>query len=260
MGKILIIADRKGSEIATPRGLALAAKLGMAVEVVAFVHVSLKQLKVSAPEQVRIRKQMLAEREKLIQTRIDKHSVSGQRVKLKVLWEKDVAAWVNKRCAAADYEAVVKTGRRTETLIHTSTDWQLLRECPAPVLILSAKKWSRTQPVMACLDLASDASVKRKLNGLILGKAKQLSEELGTPHNTLSFHLNHLSSAGIVSSRKEGRSVIYSANFDVTRDLIGFMVKDCCSVEFASIREDKKTGCSIIELANCYAAETKAPS
>lgn len=85
-----------------------------------------------------------------------------------------------------------------------------------------------------------------------------LSAELGTPHNTLSFHLNHLSNAGIVSSRKEGRSVIYSANFDVTRDLIGFMVKDCCSVEFASIREDRKTGCSIIELANCYETQTKA--
>lgn len=78
-----------------------------------------------------------------------------------------------------------------------------------------------------------------------------LSDALGTPHNTLSFHLNHLSNAGIISSRKEGRSVIYSANFDITRDLIAFIVKDCCSAEFASIREDKKAGCSIIELANC---------
>lgn len=81
--------------------------------------------------------------------------------------------------------------------------------------------------------------------------AGALSEQLGTPHNTMSFHLSHLANAGIISSRKQGRSVIYSANFDVTRGLIAFMVKDCCSVEFANIREDKKTGCSIIELANC---------
>jgi DNA-binding transcriptional ArsR family regulator len=80
-----------------------------------------------------------------------------------------------------------------------------------------------------------------------------LSAELCTPHNTLSFHLNHLSNAGIVSSRKNGRSVIYSANFAVTRDLIDFMVKDCCSADFANIREDKQSGCSIIELANCCA-------
>lgn len=88
--------------------------------------------------------------------------------------------------------------------------------------------------------------------------AGMLSEELCTPHNTLSFHLNQLSNAGMITSRKQGRSVIYSANFDVTRDLIGFMVKDCCSVEFASIREDTKTGSSIIELAHCCKPEAKA--
>jgi DNA-binding transcriptional ArsR family regulator len=89
--------------------------------------------------------------------------------------------------------------------------------------------------------------VKAGPEGLAAGL---ISETLGTPHNTMSFHLNHLSNAGIVSSRKQGRSVIYSANFDVTRDLIGFMVKDCCSSEFANISEDKKTGCSIIKLEN----------
>tara|TARA_R110002073_G_scaffold309524_2_gene479803 strand:- start:777 stop:1127 length:351 start_codon:yes stop_codon:yes gene_type:complete len=77
-----------------------------------------------------------------------------------------------------------------------------------------------------------------------------LSETLGTPHNTMSFHLNHLSNAGIISSRKDGRSIIYAANFEVTRDLIGFMVKDCCSGAFANISENRKTGCSTIKLEN----------
>jgi len=81
--------------------------------------------------------------------------------------------------------------------------------------------------------------------------AGELSEELGTPHNTLSFHLNHLSNAGVISSRREGRSIIYSANYDVMHSLISFMVKDCCSGEFASIHEDKRSGASIIELADC---------
>ena len=79
--------------------------------------------------------------------------------------------------------------------------------------------------------------------------AGAISERLNTPHNTLSFHLNHLSNAGIVSSRRQGRSVIYSANFDTIRDLIGFMIKDCCSTEFATIQEDSRGGCSIVELA-----------
>ena len=90
--------------------------------------------------------------------------------------------------------------------------------------------------------------VKAGPDGLPAGA---ISQELGIPHNTMSFHLNHLSNARVVSSRKEGRSVIYSANYDATRNLIDFMVKDCCSVEFASIRENKQTGGATIELAGC---------
>lgn len=84
-----------------------------------------------------------------------------------------------------------------------------------------------------------------------------ISDELGIPHNTLSFHLKHLVHAGLIGSRKEGRSVIYFANFDEMRDLIGFMIKDCCSVDFASIRQDKRKGCSVIELAD-FCCEPKA--
>ncbi len=85
--------------------------------------------------------------------------------------------------------------------------------------------------------------------------AGELSAKLGTPHNTLSFHLSHLSNAGIVESRREGRSIIYSANYDVMHALINFMVKDCCSDEFASIHREQGSGSSIIELADCCDAD-----
>jgi len=90
--------------------------------------------------------------------------------------------------------------------------------------------------------------VKAGPDGLAAGV---IGSELNTAHNTLSFHLNHLLNAGIVTSRKLGRSVIYSANFAAVSGLIGFLVKDCCRSEFASIREDSSSGSSIIELADC---------
>lgn len=80
--------------------------------------------------------------------------------------------------------------------------------------------------------------------------AGTLSDSLDIPHNTLSFHLNHMSHAGLVLSRREGRSIIYSANFDFFTGLIRFMVEDCCRVEFASVRHNKN-GSSVIELTNC---------
>lgn len=77
-----------------------------------------------------------------------------------------------------------------------------------------------------------------------------LSKQLGIPHNTLSFHLSHMNNAGLVLSRKEGRSVIYTVNFIVFQDLLRFMVDDCCSKNVASTRNSKTDGLSaVIELA-----------
>ena len=81
--------------------------------------------------------------------------------------------------------------------------------------------------------------------------AGTLSDSLDIPHNTLSFHLSHMSKAQLVLSRRQSRSIIYSANFDFFTSLIRFMVEDCCRNEFASIRDDKKKQCSVIELAHC---------
>ena len=70
--------------------------------------------------------------------------------------------------------------------------------------------------------------------------AGTLSAALDIPHNTLSFHLSHMSNAGLVISRREGRSIIYSANFEFFTGLIRYMVEDCCSTGFASSRKNKK--------------------
>ena len=87
--------------------------------------------------------------------------------------------------------------------------------------------------------------------------AGTLSESLNIPHNTLSFHLSHMSHAGLVVSRREGRSIIYRANFEFFSGLIRYMVEDCCRVEFASIRDDKKRKCSVIELSHCCEPKEK---
>lgn len=81
--------------------------------------------------------------------------------------------------------------------------------------------------------------------------AGTLSESLNIPHNTLSFHLRHMSHAGLVVSQREGKSIIYSADFEFFSDLIRYMVENCCRTEFASIRDDTKRKCSIIELSHC---------
>lgn len=70
----------------------------------------------------------------------------------------------------------------------------------------------------------------------------KIAEELEIPANTLSFHLSHMSRAGLVTSRKMGRSITYFANTDLIEKLIGYMQANCCARE--KVSKSKKTNCN----------------
>jgi DNA-binding transcriptional ArsR family regulator len=59
--------------------------------------------------------------------------------------------------------------------------------------------------------------------------AGEIARQVDVLPNTLSSHLTILGHAGLVRSRREGRSVIYSADYDGMRDLLGYLVADCCA-------------------------------
>ena len=73
--------------------------------------------------------------------------------------------------------------------------------------------------------LVRASSRKTGEGGLAAGA---IGAELGVSPATLSFHLKELANADLVTSRREGRSIIYTANFDAMRGLLGFLLEDCC--------------------------------
>jgi ArsR family transcriptional regulator, arsenate/arsenite/antimonite-responsive transcriptional repressor len=46
--------------------------------------------------------------------------------------------------------------------------------------------------------------------------------------NTLTFHFDRLRRAGLVTVRREGRSMIYAAQFETMNALLGFLTENCC--------------------------------
>lgn len=58
--------------------------------------------------------------------------------------------------------------------------------------------------------------------------AGEIARSLDVPPNSLSSNLTILTNAGLIESRREGRSVIYSARYENMTGLLEFLMQDCC--------------------------------
>lgn len=58
--------------------------------------------------------------------------------------------------------------------------------------------------------------------------AGEIAREVGALPSTLSTHLAILGNAGLIHSRRDGRSLIYSADYARMRELLTFLIADCC--------------------------------
>src|SRR5258707_4536316 len=58
--------------------------------------------------------------------------------------------------------------------------------------------------------------------------AGRLAQALDLAPNTLTFHFDRLRSAGLVTVRRDGRSMIYAARFELMNTLLGYLTENCC--------------------------------
>ncbi|MRW90280.1 metalloregulator ArsR/SmtB family transcription factor [Duganella sp. FT80W] len=88
----------------------------------------------------------------------------------------------------------------------------------------------QTLAALAALAQESRLAVFRLLvqNGTGGLAASKIGEQLDIAPSSLSFHLKELAHAGLVTSRQEGRYVIYSADIAAMNGLISFLTENCC--------------------------------
>src|ERR1700743_73197 len=58
--------------------------------------------------------------------------------------------------------------------------------------------------------------------------AGEVATSLGLSPNTLTFHFDRLREAGLVTVRRDGRSMIYAAQYDTMNALLGYLTENCC--------------------------------
>lgn len=62
-----------------------------------------------------------------------------------------------------------------------------------------------------------------------------MSEALGVPGATLSFHLKELMSAGLVNQQRNGRHLVYRATYERMNALLGYLTANCCEGETCAV-------------------------
>jgi len=68
--------------------------------------------------------------------------------------------------------------------------------------------------------------VERGPAGLPAGR---IAERVGLVPSSLTFHLQNLQRGGLITQRREGRQLIYSADFDAMTGLVGYLTENCCA-------------------------------
>ncbi len=90
--------------------------------------------------------------------------------------------------------------------------------------------------------------VRHEPDGLPAG---EIARRLEVPHNTMSVHLRVLNHAGLVASERRSRSIVYRAALGRLRELVVFLVKDCCN------GDPSLCGPLVIDLAGCVPKESR---
>lgn len=79
--------------------------------------------------------------------------------------------------------------------------------------------------------------VEKGAAGMMMGA---IGETLDIPHATLSFHLDKLRQAGLISHKRDGRSVTYSVDYDSLVGSIRYLTENCCKDSDMSCRVEIK--------------------
>jgi universal stress protein E len=170
--RILVVMDKpKHPQHAFERALMLQARTGAHLDLKAFVyHPMADQTATFDTHQRRqLKATMLHERAEWLRGQVLDAGAAFDDVSIECVWSKDLAGWVA-GAAAQRCDLVIKSVQRHRTLLHTPTDWQLLRDCRAPVLLVSGRPWARK--IKADV-VVMGTTARQGLRALVIGNAAE---------------------------------------------------------------------------------------
>ena len=178
--RILVVADLFGEQqIAFNKAKRLSEHNDAMIHVLVFCYDFYADLQLSYAghqdaSQVNL-KDLIIERLRLYWQQIISQSPFPEKVTYQIVWTKYMTQWILEHCKNDHYDLVVKTGRRTEDLFYTPSDWQLFRQLNMPMYSVAQMETVDKPVVLVALDLLTHKKEKQALNIRLMKEALRLS-------------------------------------------------------------------------------------
>ena len=194
---ILVVLDKpKHPQTALERARKLATAAGAHMHLVSFCWLAMaEQNAIFDTHQRRALKQgAIHEREAWLRDLILDAGLSAADISTEVVWTRDIPGWVAEHARTKGVDLVVKSIRhRSGTLLRKPIDWQLLQNCPAPLLLTDSRERIQTGKVLATIDLRHSDEAHQRMNRNVLAAAQTMTQlldgELAGAHVVESVHL-----------------------------------------------------------------------
>jgi universal stress protein E len=179
MRELLVVADQdNGQNPAFLHALEIAKNTSAKIEFVGFVHapgVDSSEILTNA-EKRKVHHKFIDDKQAEMDAFLESVDIKDIKINVDVVWERSFERWVTARCEQKSFDLILKTGNRSESALHVPSDWQLMRHCPDPVMIVGDKEWHEGGKVLAALDLGSTNEASLRLNEEILRYSFTLAE------------------------------------------------------------------------------------
>lgn len=183
INNILVVMDRNNNDTrALERGLWLARSVKADVTILTSVWDSYSADNITLDEDTRyqLRSGLKSQAQKWLQSFLHEHSDLD--VKLDIRWHKHLFEAVIEAAQETPYDLVLKTPNQHSLMdrIFTPLDWNLLRHCPAPVMLVRTEGPWQNNRLLACIDATSMDEGHKRINDNILTFAENLTDHFDT--------------------------------------------------------------------------------
>ncbi len=179
LDSILVILDKpKHAQTALVRAKSLAEATNAHLHLVSFAWLAMAEEKdvFDAHQRRAMKKAVLDERKVWLRQQVLDNKLMAADVSTEVVWTDDIAGWVQDSVADGKTHLVIKSVHHSKTLMHTPLDWDLLRRCGVPLLLVSTKRKRKSGNVLATLDLRNSDRKHQVMNLRVLDAAKRFAE------------------------------------------------------------------------------------